>query len=145
MRTLFDYGASCRRWALVQTNYDPWLVDPIPKEDGACDHCPTEPALQKLGLATPGLPISASHAAASPPLADGPDSMSIDTLWTVLGSKPNLRETGATVWTSVYVPLSSSYEMRFPVGIKDEGFERPYWAEGGEGHGRVPRLLETSR
>ena len=55
VRTLFDYGDGAQRWALVQTNHDHWLVDPVPAADGGFGADRAGPAMGRMGLARPGL------------------------------------------------------------------------------------------
>ena len=122
VRTLFDAGSEFRRWALVQTNHDHWLVDPVPFNDGSGPWDRAGSAMKRLGLARPGLAVGGS---------DDARAMTVQKMWEVLGRVPNMRPYGNTMVSAVMVPAKGAHDVRWVrgLGTSDEYF----WAAGGAG------------
>ena len=125
MRTLFDYGDGAQRWALVQTNHDHWLVDPVPASDGGFGADRAGPAMSRMGLARPGLMMPRTPGEKVAPrtprttgnLCDCRGEMSVERMWQIIGSLPNFQVLGRSVLSAVMVPAAGSCEVRYQVGI----------------------------
>ena len=125
VRTLFDYGDAAQRWALVQTNHDHWLVDPVPASDGGFGADRAGPAMSRMGLARPGLMMPRTPGEKVVPrtprtpsdLCDCRGEMSVKRMWQIIGSLPNFSVLGKSMISAVMVPAAGSCEVRYQVGI----------------------------
>jgi len=146
VRTLFDHGAGAERWALVQTNHDHWLVDPVPCNDGGGPWDRAGSALVRLGLARPGLVVDSTRTedgAADSASAVARREMSIERMWEVIGRVPNMRPDGDTMVSAVMVAAQDRHDVRWVQGLgtTDEYF----WSEGGAGEKSAGAEQSSSR
>ena len=110
----------------MQTNHDHWLVDPVPAADGGFGSDRAGPAMERMGLARPGViaPVSAEDPEGA--LRDYRESMSAETMWGVIGSMPNFTFTGKTLLSAVMIPATGLCDVRYQVRIPSTTTTSPY-------------------